>query len=263
MNSPIGVFDSGLGGLSVLRCIRDLLPNESTLYVADTAYIPYGDKSADEILSRARAITQFFISRDVKAIVVACNTATAAAIHELRAEFKLPIIGMEPGIKPALANTRSGVVGVLATQSTLTSDKFRVLLSRFHTEAKFLIQPCPGLVELIEEGKLDHEQTRSVVSRYLQPLLDADADTIVLGCTHYPFIAPLLTDLGQGKIQLIDTGPAVARQLKRQLESHNLLAGTNHVPTYKFYSSGLTHEVEAVMTKLWGEQLKVESFEDH
>ena len=185
--NAIGVFDSGVGGLSVLRHIRAVMPEERLIYVADSAHVPYGDKSDAYIEDRSRILTRFLVEQGACAVVIACNTATAAAAAALRAEFALPIIGMEPALKPAVAATSSGVVGVLATVGTLESARFAALLERFAGDVQIITQASPGLVEQVERADLAGPQTRALVERYTRPLLARGADTIILGCTHYPF----------------------------------------------------------------------------
>ena len=180
-NSPIGVFDSGVGGLTILRAVREALPHEDLVYVADSAHLPYGQKPAEFVLGRAIAITGFMVEQGVKAVVVACNTATAAALGTLRTRFGLPFIGVEPAVKPAASATRSGVIGVLATPTTLASERFRVLLDRFAGNARVLQQPCTGLAEHIERGDMNDEATEALVRVFVEPLLAAGADVIVLG----------------------------------------------------------------------------------
>ena len=181
---PIGVFDSGVGGLSVLREIRRELPHEDLLYVADCGHAPYGDKPLAAIESRAVAITEFLLAQGAKTVVVACNTATGAAARVLRSRYPVPIVAMEPAVKPAVERTRSGVVGVLATRQTLASQTFAALLDRIDHCTRILPQPCPGLVERVESGDLDGAPTRTLLTGFLQPLLARGADTLVLGCTH-------------------------------------------------------------------------------
>jgi len=194
--APIGVFDSGIGGLTVLDEIQQLLPQESLLYVADCGHIPYGEKSPAFILERSRQVAAFFQAQGAKAFVIACNTATVAAVADLRRDFPdWPLVGMEPAVKPAAAATRSGVVGVLATTGTLQSAKFAALLDRFATDVKVITQPCPGLVELIESGDLTSPALRQLLQGYIDPLLSAGCDTIILGCAHYPFLRPLLAQM--------------------------------------------------------------------
>lgn len=251
-SAPVGVFDSGVGGLSVLREIQTLLPHESLLYVADSGHVPYGEKTAEFIRQRSQVITDFLLEQGAKALVVACNTATAAAITELRAHYPdLPIIGMEPAVKPAAAATRSGVVGVLATTGTLQSAKFAALLDRFANDVRVVTQPCPGLVELIEAGALHTDETRRLLARYVEPLLAAGCDTLILGCTHYPFLKPLLLEMVPAHVSLIDTGLAVARQLQRLLGERDLLAeGPALAP--RLWSSGNISNLIQVLPILLG-----------
>ena len=227
-DAPIGVFDSGLGGLSILRHIRAQLPHEHLIYVADTGFAPYGDKPEQVVAERSLAVARFLVERGVKAIVVACNTATISAVRLMRDTFPdLPIVGVEPGLKPAAAATRSGKVGVLATERTLAGAKFLQLRDQITaaTHAQFLLQPCRGLVDRIELG--DTEGTRELLQRYVTPLLDQGADTLVLGCTHYPLVRAAIEDVilatGAGAVTLVDTGDAVTRQLVRLLDAGRLL----------------------------------------
>jgi len=226
--SPVGIFDSGLGGLSILRHIRAQLPHEHLLYVADTGFAPYGDKSEDVVAARSLAVARFLVAQGAKALVVACNTATISAVKLLRATFPdMSIVGVEPGLKPAAASTRSGKVGVLATERTLAGAKFLELRDQISaaTGADFLLQPCRGLVDQIELG--DAQATTQLLRRYITPLLDQGADTLVLGCTHYPLVQASIEDvIAQTRardVALVDTGDAVARQLVRLLDAGNLL----------------------------------------
>lgn len=250
---PIGVFDSGVGGLSVLHEIRRLLPAESLLYVADSGFVPYGEKSPELIAERSRLIAEFLLAQGAKALVLACNTATAAAVMDLRAHHTLPIIGMEPAVKPATSATRSGVVGVLATTGTLRSAKFAALLDRFAGSVKVVTQPCPGLVECVERGELSGAHVTALLLRYTQPLLEAGCDTLILGCTHYPFLKPALQRLLPADIQLVDTGAAVARQVQVKLMEFDLLARGPAAPT-GFWSSGDTDALQRVLPLLWADQ---------
>lgn len=251
-DAPIGVFDSGVGGLSVLREIGRLLPAESLLYVADSGFVPYGEKPPEVIVERSRLIAEFLLGQGAKALVVACNTATAAAIADLRSRYSLPIIGMEPAVKPATGATRSGVVGVLATTGTLRSARFAALLDRFAGSVKVITQPCPGLVECVEQGDLDSATLRGLLRAYTQPLLEAGCDTLILGCTHYPFLKPALMQLLPADVRLVDTGAAVARQVQSRLAEAGLLAAGPSRPA-QFWSSGNVLRLQSVLPSLWSE----------
>ena len=248
---PIGVFDSGVGGLSVLHEIRRALPGEDLLYVADSAHAPYGDKSQQFIEERSIAITEFLVSRQAKAIVVACNTATGAAITTLRSRFFMPIIAMEPAVKPAAANTQSGVIGVLATSRTLASDNFVKLFARYGEDVEILGQACPGLVEQVEAGDLSGDKTRLLLERYVLPLLERGADTLVLGCTHYPFLAPLIQQIAGPRVAVIDSAAAVARQLRHRLEAGHLLADEGETGMECFWTSGAVATAQPLVSQLW------------
>src|SRR3990167_1300725 len=258
--APIGVFDSGVGGLSVLGEIRTLLPNESLLYVADSGHVPYCEKSPEFIRERCRLLAEFLLARGAKALVLACNTATVAGVAELRELYpQLPIIGMEPAVKPAAAATQTGVVGVLATTGTLKSAKFAALLDRFASDVRVITQPCPGLVERIEAGELDSAATRELLQGFVAPLLAEGCDTLILGCTHYPFIKPLLRTLVPESVSLIDTGAAVARQLQRLLDERDLLATGPAWPA-RYWSSGDPAQMRNILSLLSGGMSVVESF---
>lgn len=257
--APVGIFDSGVGGLSVLREIRQLLPNESLLYVADSGHVPYGEKSPEYIRERCILITEHLLAQGAKALVLACNTATAAAAADLRERYpQLPIVGMEPAVKPAAAATRSGVVGVLATTGTLKSARFAALLDRFASDIRVVTQPCPGLVECIEAGELQAPATRELLQRYVEPLLAEGCDTLILGCTHYPFLRPLLHTLVPESVSLVDTGAAVARQLQRLLEQHDLQAPGPAQPT-RYWSSGAPERLRQVLPVLLNDHSEVAS----
>jgi glutamate racemase len=233
-DAPIGVFDSGVGGLSVLRHIRAQLPHEHLVYFADSGHAPYGDKTEQFVVDRALAVTDFLLEHGAKALVVACNTATVAAIKAVRARYpELPVVGVEPGLKPAAAATRNGKVGVLATARTLKGEKFLQLREQISaaTRAEFLLQPAVGLVDQIELGDLEAPAIGAMLEQYIAPLLDQGADTLVLGCTHYPFVKSgiegVLSAHARQDVVLIDTGDAVARQLGRLLEGAGLLRPTS------------------------------------
>lgn len=254
------MFDSGVGGLSVLAEIQRLLPNESLLYVGDCGHIPYGEKTPEFIRQRCSVMARFFFEQGAKAIVVACNTATVAGVADIRRDYpQWPIVGMEPAVKPAAAATRSGVVGVLATTGTLQSAKFAALLDRFATDVRVVTQPCPGLVELIEAGDLQSETLRQLLTGYLEPLLAAGCDTLILGCTHYPFLKPLLKQLIPADISLIDTGAAVARQLQRLLAERDLLAAGPARPA-QFWTSGDAQHLTTILPLLWNDSGVVQRF---
>ncbi|KPA93466.1 glutamate racemase [Pseudomonas asplenii] len=259
--APIGVFDSGVGGLSVLNEIHRLLPNESLLYIADCGHIPYGEKSPEYIRQRCEVIAGFLREQGAKALVIACNTATVAGVADLRQRYPdWPLVGMEPAVKPAAAATHSGVVGVLATTGTLQSAKFAALLDRFANDVRVVTQPCPGLVEMIEGGDLHSQALRQLLSSYVEPLLAAGCDTIILGCTHYPFLKPLLLEMVPASISLIDTGAAVARQLQRLLQARDLLS-TEPAREARFWTSADPHHLGKILPMLWNKPGSVESFE--
>lgn len=219
----IGVFDSGVGGLSILDEALRQLPDHDYLYFADSANAPYGEKTSEWIAARSLHICQFLVESGCQAIVVACNTATAEAIRDIRAALQhIPIIGVEPGIKPAAMQSQNGVVGVLATEATLKSDKFNSLLSTLPGDCRFVKQAGAGLVPLIESGQLHDPKTAALLAKHLEPIQAAGADTLVLGCTHYPFLAPLIRTIMGDTVQLVDTSQAVVRQLARQLAEHQL-----------------------------------------
>lgn len=252
----IGIFDSGVGGLSVLHHIRATLPEAHLIYVADSAHAPYGNKSAAFITQRARALCHFLVKEGAQAIVVACNTATAAAAAELRKEFSLPIIAMEPAVKSAVAATRNGIVGVLATVGTLESARFAALLERYAGNVEILTQGCPGLVEQVERGELDTPETLALLQHYLTPLLARSADTLILGCTHYPFLAPAIRSLAGDDVVLIDTGAAVARELLRRLEQESIHPGIQSENAIeRFYTSAEPTQATRILTQLWGKSV--------
>jgi glutamate racemase len=260
--NPIGVFDSGVGGLSVLQEIRRVLPGENLLYVADSGHAPYGDKSQQFIEERSIAISEFLVSRNVKAIVVACNTATGAAILTLRARFSVPIIAMEPAVKPAAIQTRSGVIGVLATSRTLASENFVQLFARYGATVRIVGQACPGLVEQVEAGNVSGDKTRILLEQYVLPLLEQKADIIVLGCTHYPFLAPMIRVIAGPNVAVIDSATAVARELLRRLKVDTLLADTTRVGTECFWTSGSLELAQPLVSQLWKTEVELRALPD-
>jgi glutamate racemase len=254
---PIGVFDSGVGGLSVLREIHRELPHESLLYVADSGHAPYGDRPAAFIQGRSTAITEFLLREGAKAIVVACNTATGAAVEVLRQRFSVPIVAIEPAVKPAAATTRSGVVGVMATSVTLASTNLLRLVGQYPAPGGTHMQACPGLVEQVEQGVLDTADTRRLVERYVRPLVEQGADTIVLGCTHYAFLQPLIEDVAGSGVTVIDPAPAVARELRRRLTQASLLAPQEAGAAVRYWTTGDPALGARVMSQLLGQDVRV------
>lgn len=255
---PIGLFDSGVGGISVLKHIRDLMPHESLIYVADSKHAPYGNQTPEFIQDRSFKIAEFLLKQGVKALVVACNTATAAAVAGLRERYPdLTIIGMEPAVKPAVAATKTGVVGVLATSGTLKSAQFAGLLEHYGQGVEVVTQACVGLVECVEKGELTSPSTLALLKQYVKPLLDAKADTIVLGCTHYPFVRTLIEQLVGKDVVLIDTGAAVAKHLKHRLQENQLLCAGDELGGVSFWSNNEAADTEKVISALWGEQVSV------
>jgi len=258
--APIGIFDSGVGGLSVYQKIRELLPCEDLLYVADSLHAPYGSKSADFVRARSETITRFLLQQGAKAIVVACNTATAVSVASLRSQFAMPIIGIEPAVKPAAEESSSKVIGVLATAGTLVSDKFTRLIEQHGHQVTVINQPCDGLAEQVEKGALSSPETEALLRRYLFPLLEQGADTIALGCTHYPFLMECIQNLVGPNIRVIETGTAVANELKRQLHAESLLSPKPSEGVSRFWSSnagssGSCHQ--EIMSKLLGSEISV------
>lgn len=228
MDSPnqlIGIFDSGVGGLSVLNAIRKHIPAQPVLYVADQAHVPYGERQLEEIRKFSRSITHFLLQEGAQLIVVACNTASAAALHTLREEFPdTPFVGMEPAVKPATLSTKSGVVGVLATPATFQSELYASVVERFAKDVTVLHSTCPGLVTEIEAGHLRGRKTRQILEEAIQPMLARGTDTLVLGCTHYPFVLPLIRSIAGEQVVVIDPSPAIARRVRFLLEERGILA---------------------------------------
>lgn len=249
---PVGAFDSGVGGLSILAEVRKLLTAEDLIYLADTAHCPYGTKPVDEIRRRTLEVTDFLVRQGVKAVVVACNSACEAGLERIRDKYpELPVIGVEPAVKPAQHETRNGKIGVLATFLTLNGERFSHLVERYAAGIEIIRQPAPGLVELVEAGQLETAETETVLHQYLDPLLDKGIDTLVLGCTHYPFLIPLIRKICGPEVTILDTGVAVARQTLRILTDKGLLT-TKSVPGNDlFFTSGEPASVKQVIAKLW------------
>ncbi len=237
-HQPIGILDSGIGGLSVLNEIRKTLPNESIIYFGDSAWCPYGARDADEIQQRVFAVTDFLLSKNCKLIVIACNSATIAAVEALRASYPVPFVGMEPGIKPAAAITQTGTVGVLATEASLAGKKFHRLVDDHGSGVTIITRPCPDFVELVESGDVDSPRARAIVEEEVLPLIAANADILVLGCSHFPFLRPLIEDVAGPKVTVMDTGMAVAQRVNHFIPG-DIVAPP---PSYEIFTSGdLSH----------------------
>jgi glutamate racemase len=246
-----------VGGLSVLREIRKELPHEDLIYVADSGHVPYGDKPFQQIKERAVSITEFLMRQSAKAIVVACNTATGAAIETLRARFQMPIVGMEPAVKPAVGKSRSKSIGVLATTATLTSDRFASLVERFGAGVKVCIEACPGLVEKVEAADISDAATRALLEKHVSPLMERGVDIIVLGCTHYSFLAPIIQELAGPDVTILDPCAAVARELRRRLEAGAALSSSRETGREIFWTSGPLDASNRVISELWRSRVEV------
>ena len=260
--SPIGVFDSGVGGLSVLRAMRELMPNESVIYFGDQGHVPYGPRSMEEIQKFSEGITRFLLEQNSKLIVVACNTASAAALKYLRGRFPdVPFVGMEPAVKPAAEITKTGKVGVLATPATFQGALYASVVERFGVGVEFFQHTCPGLVGQIEKGELESNATRAILEDALLPMLEKNIDTVVLGCTHYPFVIPLIERIvGDAKrVRVIDPAPSVARQVKRLLEASGNLNQANESLRVQFYTSADPASMKSLLPLLLGTDGDVEA----
>ncbi|HJS20054.1 MAG TPA: glutamate racemase [Anaerolineales bacterium] len=264
--SPVGIFDSGVGGLSVLRSIRAQMPEESVIYFGDQEHIPYGLRPMEQIRNFSEAITKFLFEQDAKIIVVACNTASAAALKYLREKFPdIPFVGMEPAVKPAAEYTQTGKVGVLATPATFQGALYASVVERFANGVELLQDTCPGLVQEIESGNLDGEETRRILEDALQPMLEKNIDTVVLGCTHYPFVIPYIQEIVGESVRVIDPAPSVARQVRRVLEARGLKNRSEARGVVKFCTSGDPEGLKSLLPVLLeetGEVKKVEWLSD-
>lgn len=253
-NFPIGVFDSGVGGLSVLRAIRAQMPEESVLYFGDQGHIPYGPRPMEQIRNFSEAIVNFLLERNAKIIVVACNTASAAALQYLRGRFpNVRFVGMEPAVKPAAETTRTGRVGVLATPATFQGALYASVVERFATGVELFQSTCNGLVQQIEQGNLSGSETRRILEEALRPMLEKGIDTVVLGCTHYPFVIPLIREIVGEKARVIDPAPAVARQVKRLLEAGGMRSDPSARGEVRFFTSGDPEAFKSMLPVLFGE----------
>ncbi|MBI5296645.1 MAG: glutamate racemase [Chloroflexi bacterium] len=253
-SNPIGVFDSGVGGLSVLRAMRAQMPEEDVLYFGDQGHVPYGPRPMEQIQHFSEGITRFLLAQNAKLIVVACNAASAAALKFLRAKFpEVPFVGMEPAVKPAAEQTRTGVVGVLATPATFQGALYASVVERFANGVQVLRHTCPGLVGQIEGGDLNGPRTRAILEEALLPMLEQNIDTVVLGCTHYPFVIPLIEEIVGEGVRVIDPAPSVARQVRRLLETGGGKRPAGGVGSLCFFTSGDAETVQALLPPLLGE----------
>lgn len=251
-DAPIGMFDSGVGGLSVMKEVRALLRAKDIIYYADTAYCPYGQKSTMEIQARCFHISDFLLTKGAKMIIVACNTASIAALDVMRQKYVVPIVGMEPAVKPASRISKSGKIGVMATGVTISGERFSALVERFGSDVQVFNQPCPGLVEHVEAGRVEGSEVEALLQNYLTPMLEFGVDAIVLGCTHYPFLRKAVEQIAGPNVTVIDTGAAVARQAAKILGEYDLAnsnaaaqAGQNI-----YYTSGEPAAVKLIIRRL-------------
>lgn len=255
---PIGIFDSGVGGLSIAKAIAKQLPNENLIYVADTLHSPYGDKSVDFIQSRVNEISQLLLAQSVKALVIACNTATVNAIDQLRDKINIPIIGVEPAIKPAAQQSKTKNIGILVTQATAENNRFKVLIEQHKNDVQVHIQPCPGLVELIEESKMQTHECNVLLKRYLDRLLTKNVDTLVLGCTHYPFLTKKIRHIVGSSMNIVETAIPVTLQLRRKLAEQNILNNGLQARQCYFLSSKVNPQQQQLFNDLWQQPVKLE-----
>jgi glutamate racemase len=245
---PLGIFDSGVGGLSVLREVRRQLPGEDLIYIADQVHVPYGGRSREEVFDFSDGIVRYLINKQTKLVIIACNTASAVALKELRKKYpSLPFVGMEPAVKPAAAETITGVVGVLATPSTFEGDLYASTVERFARGVEILQDTCPGLVEQIEKGEIHSLESKQILQRALGPMLEAGVDEIVMGCTHYPFVIPLIKEIVGEGVDVIDPAPAVARQAERLLMEYDLHKGVRDQGKAFFYTTGKTEDFDPLL----------------
>lgn len=263
MNSdPIGIFDSGVGGLSILREIRQQLPREHIFFFADQAHVPYGPRPIAQVRGFTKGISRYLLSKGVKLIVVACNTASAAALYHLREAFpETPFIGMEPAVKPAAERTQSGVVGVLATPATFQGELYASVVARFANGVTVMQDTCPGLVSQIEKGDLTSSQTRLILQKALSPMLAQGVDRVVIGCTHYPFVIPLIEEIVGPQVEVIDPAPAIARQTARVLQARRLLNPQKLAGQTQYLTTGDPAALEGLLPELIGETGDVKSLE--
>ena len=257
--NAIGVFDSGVGGLSVLRAIRAALPHEHLVYVADSGHAPYGDQTEAHITQRTLTVGHWLAEHGVKGITIACNTATVVAAKTLREQTHLPVVAIEPAIKPAVAITRSGVVGVLATRQTVQSAAVARLVDLYAADKRVVLQACPGLVEQVERADLHSAETEDLLRQFITPLLEQGADTLVLGCTHYPFLRDTIQRVAGECVTLIDPAVAVARELTRRLAESGHLSTHTELGRVAFFTTGDLAQAQHAVTHLWGEPVAVQA----
>ncbi len=246
-SDPVGVLDSSLGGLSIFKALREELPNEDLLYCADCANAPWGDRTEDYIVARTHTIARFLLAHGAKAIVLACNTATAVAADSLRQTCPVPVIGIEPAIKPAALSTQAGVIGMIATTRTTKSERYKSLLQRFQGSSKVISVATPGLMECVERGEMQASATRALLEKYLAPIKEAGADKLVLGCTHYPFLSPLIAEIMGPGVELIESGRPVALVTRSRLAERNLLRPA-HQGREAFFIAGAKQHSKTLLT---------------
>jgi glutamate racemase len=259
VTAPVGIFDSGVGGLSVAREIRRALPAEHLLYVADTAYVPYGDRGEEEVRARTLAIGAWIQAQGAKVLVVACNTASGAALEALREQLSIPVIGLEPALKPAIRETKVGRVGVMATRGTIGSARFQRLVDNYADGVQVVRDPCPGLADLVEDGMLGGPELDARLQDYVAPLREAEVDTVVLGCTHYVFVREAIQQALPG-VRLLDSGEAIARRTRQILTQAESLEGAGE-GSLRFLTTGDPLEVAPVVHRLWGGAVDLERLE--
>ena len=259
-SAPIGIYDSGVGGLTVLRAVRALLPGEDLIYLADQAKVPYGSRPLAEVRQLVEGAARFLMGQGAKLIVIACNTASAAGLRHLRELFPdYPLVGMEPAVKPAAEQTLSGKVGVLATPSTFQGEMYASVVERFAQDVELFEATCPGLVRQIERGYLTTPKTRRILEEAILPMMEQGVDTLVMGCTHFPFVIPLIKQISGQGMRVIDPAPAVARQVQRVLEQHQLLNPQQRSGTISYFTSGDPLRLAELLPKLIGNTADVKA----
>ena len=261
--NAIGIFDSGVGGLSILQHIRQLLPHEDILYVADSAYAPYGCKDETYVEQRSKVMTEYLLEQGARIIVIACNTATASIIEKFRKQYGIPFIGVEPGIKPAVELSKNGNVGIMATTGTISSSRYSELSQRYGSTVKLYHQACPGLADQVEAGLIDTQETIHLLDDYVTRLMQKQVDTIVLGCTHYSFLKPVIRQITGDSITLVDTSRAIAEQLARVLEQETLNntpgQGTSDRGAVAYFTTGSMASTRTAINRLLGQKVTVNS----